>query len=464
MGLLWKSLAVWRAAGKAEKARPRTSRSGDELEFLPAAIEVLETPASPVGRAMALLIAVLFATAIGWAWFGEIDTVAVAQGRIIPGDRIKLIQPLEAGVVRAIKVEEGRRVSASQELVELDPTETGADEDRLSLDLMVAKLDRARLSALIANPSEPEKAFAVEDEVAANMRAAARSLMQAQALEYRESLATLEAQIRQREAELRATRARIAKFRDTAPLLKKRVDAWAKLARQGNASRLRLTELEEQLVARERDISIEERQIGVVQEAIGVLRRQMAEARAAFVSRNNAELADAERRINALENELIKAKERGARRVLRAPVDGIVQQLAVTTIGGVVQPAQQLMVIVPEGSRLEVEASVLNKDVGFVEAGQDVVLKIESFPFTKFGLIEGRVRHLSADSAQDEKLGLVFPARIEMLQNRILVGDRWVPLAPGMAVTAEVKTGRRRAIEFFLSPLMKYQDEALRER
>ncbi len=464
MGLLSKSWAVWRASKQAEKARPRISRKDEELEFLPAAVEVLETPASPAGRFLAILIAVMFSTAIAWSWFGEIDTVAVAQGKIIPGGRVKVIQSLEAGVVRAIRVEEGQRVARGQVLVELDPTETGADEDRLSLDLMVARLDRARLTALIVNPGDPAAAFAVEDGASPGMREAARALMLAQADEYRQSIATLDAEIRQQQAELRAAEARISKFRDTAPLLKQRVEAWAYLAQKEYASKLRLTELQEQLVARERDITIEERQISVVRESIGVLRRRVSERRAGFASRNNTDLAEAERRVNGLENELIKAQDRARRRVLHAPVAGTVQQLAIHTVGGVVQPAQQLMALVPEGSTLEVEVMVLNKDIGFVQAAQDAVIKIESFPFTKFGLIEGRVRQVSADSVLDEKQGLIFPARIDMLQSRILVGDRWVALAPGMAVTAEVKTGKRRAIEFFLSPLMKYQDEALRER
>ena len=127
-------------------------------------------------------------------------------------------------------------------------------------------------------------------------------------------------------------------------------------------------------------------------------------------------------------------------------------------------PAERLMVVVPADVTLEVEAMVLNKDIGFVRAGQESEIKIESFPFTKYGLIDGAVKHISADAVEDEKQGLVYPMRATLKTNRILVGDRWVPLAPGMSVTAEVKTGKRRAIEFFLSPLMRYQDEALRER
>jgi HlyD family type I secretion membrane fusion protein len=141
-----------------------------------------------------------------------------------------------------------------------------------------------------------------------------------------------------------------------------------------------------------------------------------------------------------------------------------VQQLAVHTVGGVATPAEKLPMIVPDGMRLEVEAMVLNKDIGFVAAGQPAEIEVESFPFTKFGPVHGTVRQVSADAVADEKQGLVFPARIALHDRRIRANDRWVALAPGMAVTAEVRTGTRRAIEFFLSPFLQYQNEALRER
>ena len=164
------------------------------------------------------------------------------------------------------------------------------------------------------------------------------------------------------------------------------------------------------------------------------------------------------------EQELNKARERQRARVLRSPVDGVVQQMQVNTVGGVVNPAERLMVVVPADVTLEVEATVLNEDIGFVRAGQASGIKIESFQFTKYGLIDGTVKHISADAVEDEKQGLIYPMRVSLKTNRTLVGDRWVALAPGMSVTAEVKTGKRRAIEFFLSPLMRYQDEALRAR
>ena len=158
------------------------------------------------------------------------------------------------------------------------------------------------------------------------------------------------------------------------------------------------------------------------------------------------------------------ASERNRRMLLTAPSAGVVQQLQVTTIGAVVRPADPLLVIVPEGTRLVVEANVLNRDAGFVREGQEVRVKLEAFPFTRYGVVQGNLTFLSRDAIEDENLGLVFPARVELSQQSITVGSRGRPLTAGMAVTAEIKTGRRRIIEFLLSPIARRAEEAGRER
>ena len=456
--------AVARAAWAEDRKRPKVRRRREEVDFLPAAVELLERPASPAGRGFALAIAALFVAAIAWGWFGRIDTVAVAPGRIVPGERVKTIQPLEIGIVRAIHVRDGQAVRQGEALVELDPTERGADLARLEHDLMAARLDAARLAALAERLDDPASAFATPPGAGPAALAAARALMLAEAAEQREALAGLDAGRRRREAERATVEARIASYRDTIPLLRERVEAQRILARRKHTSRLQLSELEEELVGRERALEVERRRLAETTEAVAELQRRRAERAAAFAARVARERLEAMRLAARLDQELAKAEERLRSRVLRAPVDGTVQQLAVHTVGGVVSPAERLMAVVPSGAALEVEALAANKDIGFVHAGQEAAIKVESFPFTRYGLVDGEVAHVSADAVADEALGLVYPMRVAMADNRILVGDAWTPLAPGMAVTVEVKTGQRRAIEFFLSPLMRYRDEALRER
>ena len=478
LGALSETAAVWRASKQQERASPRVKRRRHELEFLPAAIEVTETPASPVGRAIALLIATLIVAVLAWGWFGHVETVAVAQGKIIPGGRVKVIQPLEAGVVRAIHVEEGQRVAAGDLLVALDPTEAGADVERLSRDLLATRLDIARLKALTLYAGEPLKKGEDPPETAFNpdallgqsldldppLIAAARALLADRLTEHRAQLAALDGEITQRSAEARMIGASIAMLEGTVPLLAERVNARQTLAQKEYGSRMAFLELRQELVEREGELAVEKHRLTETRAAVTTLKRRRAETAATFRATAHEELIDSLQRAAALEQELRKAEERHRQRRLTAPVDGVVQQLAIHTVGGVVTPAEKLMVVVPDGSPLEIEAMVLNKDIGFVEAGQSAEIKVESFPFTKYGLIDGILRQVSADAVTDEQQGLVYPARVAMGRDRILVDDRWVQLAPGMAVTVEVKTGERRILEFFLSPFLKYQDEALRER
>ncbi len=186
-----------------------------------------------------------------------------------------------------------------------------------------------------------------------------------------------------------------------------------------------------------------------------------AETRRATLDR----LREAEQKMDALAQEQIKADSRSGLMRLTAPVAGTVQQLAVHTVGGVVTPAQPLLVIVPGDNPLEVEAFfVENKDIGFVRAGQTAEVKVETFNFTKYGTLRGTVTQVSGDAIQDEKRGLVYAARVKLDRTTLNVDGKTVSLSPGMAVTAEIKTGKRRVIEYFLSPLMQVGDESLRER
>ncbi|MFN2309471.1 MAG: HlyD family type I secretion periplasmic adaptor subunit [Gammaproteobacteria bacterium] len=198
--------------------------------------------------------------------------------------------------------------------------------------------------------------------------------------------------------------------------------------------------------------------------AIAAARQQRTSVEAEFTGKVYTEFAETERQVAGLEQELIKAEQRTGLQTLTAPMAGIVQQLAVHTVGGVVTPAQELLKIVPQEGNLEIEAWVLNNDIGFVSEGQIAEIKVETFPFTKYGTLNAEVINVSNDAVTDEEKGLIYAARVLMKDATIQVGDKLVNLTPGMAVTVEVKTGTRRLIEFVLSPLLRYRDEGLRER
>ena len=463
-GLLKKSILITKASLKSEVNRSSNIKNPDEIAFLPAAIEIQEKPPSPLGRLLLAIIIILFSSVIAWSWLGQLDTVAVAQGKLITDGKSKIIQAVDAGVIKNINVVDGELVTKGDVLVEIDPTEEIADETRLKEDLVAVKLDIARHRALISSPRNPIITIDFTGSNSQNLFWAARELMEAEAKEQIKKLETFKQLILRGRAELSTIKARIKRYSNTIPLLEKRVAAHVYLGSKNIVSKLKVNTVQEELLGRKQDLVIQEKLFAEKEQQINVLRSEKRTQVANFLTQNTAALNIAIQKKRRLEQEITKAKERRLRQVLTAPVSGTVQQLAINTVGGVVRAAQELMVVVPAESKLEVEGAILNKDIGFIEKGQTAVIKFESFQFTKFGSIPGKVSYISVDSVNNERLGLVYPIRLELLKTKILVGDRWVKFAPGMSVTIEVKTGKRRIIDYFLSPIIQHTDESLRER
>jgi len=452
-----------------------------ELDFLPAALEIQEKPPSPAGRAIAWSVMAFFTIAVLWALFGKIDIVATAQGKIIPSGRVKVIQPMEIGVVRRIHVHEGQRVEAGDLLIELDPTSTQADLGSLEMELIATRLEHARYrqlaqmtdeTSLVLSPSELNRSSSpsLQLPLALSQEASAEAIvLQEQMLrsEWSEHLARATAlgnAIESRQADLAATRNEVKKLEATLPLITRRTEALKSLVAKQLGSQQVWLELEEERVTQQQDLASQKNRIKQVEASIREAKQQRQALESEFRRQLLTRLSEAERRINQLEKERIKAAQRTNLQHMTAPVSGVVQQLAVHTIGGVVTPAQELMKIVPESENLEVEAWVMNKDIGFVQEGQAAEIKVETFPFTRYGTIDAEVIDVSNDAVTDEEKGLVYVARIMLLKSTIRVGERRVNLTPGMAVTVEVKTGKRRLIEYVMSPLLKYKAESLGER
>ena len=389
---------AWHIAWEEEKRQaPVCAPFGKEIEFLPAVLEIQEAPPSPIGRAIARTLMILFGLAMLWALIGKIDIVAVAQGKIVPNDRSKVIQPLESGVIKAIHVRDGQRVKQGDPLIEIDTT-AGSDRERFSNEHLAALVEAARLRALMAGKNDFDAPPGADAALVQNHRKHLRDQL----------------------SELRA--------------LQSKAEALRKLYDKQMVSQIQYFEAEQQ--------------------------------RAAKAQEHAAALSAAETRAISLSKELDKAETRAHQQYLTAPISGVVQQLAVHTVGGVVTPAQQLMVVAPvEGGSLEIEAFIENKDIGFVEENQPAEIKVESFPFTRYGIIEGRVVSLSRDAVPLEKIGYVYSARVSMAKSSVRVeNNKDVTLTPGMTVTVEIKTGSRRLIEYFLSPLLRGAQESIRER
>lgn len=455
---------VWREAKKADDARVKIKRQRQDYEFLPAVIEVMETPASPVGRTVMISIGAFLLIAALWAWFGKIDVVASASGKVIPTDYVKYIQSSEIGVVRAIHVRNGQSVGKGDILIELDPTDSSADLDRLHQERMTAALEIARLIALLNPKSEPAKLFVPPEGATPAQVSLQRRRIDNEITEDKTRISYYRQEGARLKAQLRVAEARIEKLRTTLPYIEQQVEAIATLEKKGFASKLRLLELQQVQVESEQDIATELAGIHESRSAIKASVHELAREEAEIRSNRLDELVESERQLKAVTQELLKAERRSSLRKLTAPVAGTVQQLSIHTVGGVVEAAKPLMIIVPKDSKLEVEVKILNRDIGFVKVGQNAEIKLEAFPYTKYGVINGRVLHISSDAIADEQLGLVYDARVEMNAAAIQVQDKMVNITAGMATTVEVKTGNRRVLEYILTPLLRYRAEALRER
>jgi len=464
----------------------RTRRSKHELAFLPAALEIVETPPSPIGRAIGLTIITLFCIAFAWTCLGKIDIVASAPGKIIPTGRTKVIQPFETGVVRAIHVRDGQSVKAGDVLIELDPTITVAEREHIQSDLTGAQLDIARLRAAMSEGGDPLSEFQPPDGATAAQVSMHRQYLLNQLGEHRAKLAALDRQRAQKEAENATAAATIAKLEAVIPIIQQRVDVRGALYNREFSSKLQYLETLQLLVEQKQELEVQKSRLRETEAAVAAIIETRAQAVAEFRRTINDELVKAEQKASGLVQDLIKAEQRTRLQALTAPEDGVVQQLAIHTVGGVVTPAQSLLVVVPVDSHLEIEAMVSNRDIGFVYPGQEAEIKIETFNFTRYGLLHGRVQHVSQDAitrdkAQEKQTGkppgpessstsepkgeeMVYAARVSLDRKQMQIEDKLVNLSPGMAVTVEIKTGSRTIINYLLSPLLRYKQESLRER
>ena len=466
----WKAFAqryaaVARQAWQDRHQSERPARDASAREFLPASLELVERPISPTVRWTMAAIISFFCIALIWSFFGHVDIVAVASGRTVVDSRTKVVQPSETAVVRRILVRDGQQVAAGQPLIELDATGAAADRSKAGDALLNARLAALRLQAMAtAVDAGHAPVFAAADDLPAARVEAERALALSQydALQARRQ--SLQASIAQRQAELHTTEAAIGPMAESARITTLRAEDYGRLGEGNFVGRHDYLLREQERIAAERDLAAQRNRANEIRSALLAAREELRVLVTDFRQQTLDGLRVAQEQIGQAAPELAKAGQRDRLMTLRAPVAGTVQQLAVHTEGGVVTPAQALLAVVPSEEALEIEASVLNKDIGFVRPGQQVTVKVESFPYTRYGYLTGKVTSISHDAAQDEKLGLVFPARIHLERSSLQIDGVKVNLSAGMTLSAEIKTGKRRVLDYLLSPLQQHVDESLRER
>ncbi|UFH49383.1 HlyD family type I secretion periplasmic adaptor subunit [Pseudomonas sp. KNUC1026] len=450
-------------AQRVQMAGPNLQRA--ELEFQPAALALRDTPAHPAPRLALRVLLALIALALLWAVFGKVDVVATAAGKVVQGGNSKLIQPSEAGVVSAIHVRDGQTVQAGDILLTLDAGDAHADVTRLNSEWLAAQVDYARASALLlaADNHLPPPPVQV-DGIPAEQRAGAERWVQSQYHEWRRAVDKAQADIDQRQAQLKAVQASLAALARSLPIAQQLAADDQRLHSERYVPQHALLEKQQALIEQEREQQAQQAR----QQELRAAHRQAGTHLAWLNAQTRRQWLELQQQSavqrTTLHSQLQKAQRRLRLTQLRAPVTGTVQQLAVHTTGGVVTQAQPLMVIVPDNAPLEIEARLQNKDIGFVHAGQAAKVKVETFLFTKYGLLGGTVRTVSRDAIADEHGALHYSMRVALARDALMVEGVERKLSPGMAVQVEVKTGRRTVMDYLLSPLKVVVSESLGER
>ncbi|MCB2218463.1 MAG: HlyD family type I secretion periplasmic adaptor subunit [Desulfobulbaceae bacterium] len=440
--------------------RDRTAQR--DYEFLPATLEVLERPPAPLSRAMVLFIVVFAACAVGWASWAGMDIVVSAQGMVVPTGKVKIVQALEPGLVTAIHVRDGQVVKQGDPLITLDGTANREDLQTLEKELAKTELTVLRLNAQLQGD-----ASLFQPPAGANLQTVAlhRRLLDQSLAARRQRMDTLATEIRRCRAERQAIIAEVNRLSEALPLAQELYEKKQALAEKMLISGAELLQAQIEINDADHNLDNMQSRLAEVEARLDRAGEEQELARTEYRRDLLDQLTTAQNECEHLRHQIVKAQNRQDHFALRAPSDGLVQQLAIHTVGGVVTAAQPLLVIVPTASGFEVDAKILNKDIGFIEQRQPVSVKVAAFPFTSYGALPGTIEWVAGDAVLDQDLGPVYPVRIFLAGHELpnTVNGRTGRIAPGMTVTADVKVGQRRVIEYFLGPILRYRDQSLRE-
>lgn len=438
----------------------------EALDFAPDLLAIQERPPEKLPRVLLLCIAAVVGLMLVWAQWARLDIIATAEGRLVPVGYTKLVQPADAGVVSEILVKDGDRVKAGQVLLRLDARLSQADTQAMSNDVSLRRLTIARIEAELSNrPFLPGNAPAA---LAAKVESQFRARRQA----YLDAVAQETEALNKASADLRVAQQVLAKLTQTLPSYQQTADSFRKLQKEGFVGELAAAEKNREATEKGHDLETQRATVASLQASIAQSERKIAALRSQYGSQLENERVEAMTQLNRAEQELEKSQVRAGMLEIRAPNDGIVKDLAVTTQGAVVSAGALLMNIVPVDEQLQAEVVLKNEDVGFVAMGQVARIKVAAYPFQKYGLLDGHVSLLNADATEQKSNS---PGQASPLTYRALVrldsrdlkaastGES-LQLSPGMLVTAEIHQGQRTVMEYLLSPVQKVAQEAARER
>lgn len=458
----FRKLSAWIRERRARSAGQRVAASCHS-----GVRSVTEAPLPRASRWLLGGLVVFVLATVTWASVSELDVTAVAQGSTIVSTRVKPIQSPEQAVIDTVEVDDGDRVSANQPVIRMQAAEVLADVRNYEDELRRSRIAVARLEALLRadevdDNSPPE--LQAPDDLPHRLVQREKELTRSQWGSYWNRRTELQRERANREARVNTIEASIESIEAVLPYLRERVERMNRLVERDVASRQDLDDARRELVDKEQERRVERHRLVEAQAELDLVEQRLTGLRSEFRAEQNSALAEFEARIASLEQKLAKARSRLERRTLRSPIDGVVQDLAVRTAGEVVQPADVLMRIVPEDQPLEIEARILNRDIGFAFEGQEVEIKFQAYDFTRYGAVPGVIRKISPASIEDEQLGRVYRALVEPEQHYVMVDGERRPLRPGLTATIDIDMGSRRIIEYFIAPILRYRDEALQER
>jgi len=442
-------------------AGSRRSKATDPHDFKPILAEIQERPPNPAGRMFLwALMAILVVAGLG-LFLVEVDVVVSARGKIVPLGDVKTLQPLETGVVSGIRVKEGDYVAQGATLVEVDPALDTADLEGKEKNLRFSKAAAGRIDAVLAG-----RPFRPDGDTEPELARAQRGLYEAQRALYRSTLSEKEKALREAEATLQGLREERKGLEGLHRLVSEEEKRQQSLVAIGALAENRWREKVKERLQAEKELELKGAQVEEGTWKVRRVREEIETCRNAFREKLLAELSGNLQGRNTLESEVSGIHFRRQKRMITAPVSGTVHQLHVKTVGGVVTPAQPLVSLVPENAPIVADILVVNRDIGYVRPGQRCVVKVDTYDFQKYGTVEGAVGTVSPFTVENkEKTRDGYPVFVNLSAAELKAKDGAAfPLRPGMAVTTEINVGKRRVIEFFLFPIIRYLDEGLKVR
>ena len=426
-------------------------------DFLPGALLIQERPPRKLPRVTAYLIALLLTSGFTWASIGEVDIVARAAGKVIPTGQSKSIQSSISGTIEAINISNGDEVRAGEILIELDATEPFNEHQQIleQLEFKHHEIERTQHFAdyleqgvLIQLPSSnPQQA-----------------LFKEQLESHTQKLEQLHAQLRSSQLSHSQAKAQLDSVLQLFPIVKAETEAVQTLVARGASPKSALLTQQQRLIEVEGSVSRLKLDVDSTQSQTLSIQKQIQAFQAESKAQTLSALLQLQEEARVLNGDITQIKWLIEQHRVRAPIDGIVSDLNAFTLGAVATSAETLMNLVPLNQTLRVEAWLQNSDVGFIRAGQRAEVKVDAFSFTKYGVIDAEIIHLGADAKQNEQGVLVFPAELKLFTETLEVDGATHHLQPGMSVSAELKTGKRRIIEYLLSPLLRMKTDSIEER